>query len=122
MKRLAIVAAACALMVVFALLHKNALSLTIGIVVGTPYFLWAMGKGGGIAQARITRDPGEPVKPRDPSGSVGMGLAAAGIGAAAMADDNFPEPARIFYGVCFVLGMVIALVFAAKKNPPADSL
>jgi hypothetical protein len=112
MKRFVVVAVACAALLASVLLHKNAVGLTIGIVVGTWYFLQAVVRGGGIATARITHDPGVPRKPGDPDGSIGMGLAASGIAAAVLGSPDF-APFRAYFGFFMAAGLLIALGYAS---------
>jgi hypothetical protein len=111
MVRLVIVVIASAVIAASVLLHKNAIGLSVGIAIGTWYFLQAVVLGGGIATVRITQDPGVPRKPGDPNGSVGMGLAAAGIAASVLGLPDF-APYRAYFIFFLIAGLAIALGYA----------
>ena len=116
-KRLIFVVVVCLVMAISAVLHKNGIAAIAGIISGVPFFLASFAQGGGMAEIRIT---GGKSKTRDPNISIGLGLAAGGIGAASMGDENFPASFRVFFLICFILGIVIALIFAAislKRTP-----
>ena len=117
MNRLIVVAASVLIILGAALLfHKPVISLIAGVLVGSFYFLTALARGGGIADARITRLPGEVRKPSDPAISIGMGLAASGIAAPYMmsTDPNFSLSIHLWYYSIFAAGLLIALWFAGK--------
>jgi hypothetical protein len=114
MKRFAVVLLASIAIVASAIGQKYAAAgLVVGIVVGTWFFLKAIAVGGGLAQARIARDPTEPRKPVDPNGSIGMGLAAAGIALAVIRDPDY-APYKSYFVFFFVAGLIIALAYAGK--------
>lgn len=92
------------------------LALTVGIGVGGLLFLFGMAAGGGLGNARKFEK-----KPADINARIGILLAASGIAAAAIGyDPPFPQPFRIFYGVCLGLACLGALALAgmALRKPP----
>ncbi len=98
------------------LLHKPVYSLIVGVLVGAVYFLIALARGGGIAEARITRSPGEARKPTDPAMATGIGLVIAGAAAPYMmnSDPNLSLSIHNWYRVLFAAGLLVALWFAGK--------
>ncbi len=120
MKQLIFVAAIAALMVFSVFIHKNAIALMVGVAVGAWYFLGSVAKGGGMAELRITQDPGKLRKAGDPGSSIGMGLAAAGIAASILGNPRYidspqnPAALHVWFDVLFVSGLLIALVYAGK--------
>ena len=113
MIRFAVVVIASIVMVASVVFGKNGIGLTVGIVLGTWYFLQAIAFGGGLAQARITQDSTVPRKPADPNGSIGMGMAASGIAAAVIGQPQY-APYRSYFLFFFVAGLLIALAYSGK--------
>ena len=112
MAQLLIVIASSVGVVAFLMDHKYGGALSVGVVVGAFYFLKAVITGGGIAQVRITQDPGVVRKPADPAGSIGMGLAASGIAAGAMGSPDYTQGLGPFLPCAVAAGILIALGYA----------
>lgn len=91
------------------LAHLFPYALTLGIVAGAFLFLTGMASGGSLGNARHIGQTRADVSTR-----LGICLAAMGIASAAVGNDHYPPPFRIFYGVCLVLAALLALVLAAR--------
>lgn len=92
------------------LAHLYALALTVGIVAGAALFLVGMAAGGSLGNARHLGQGKADVSTR-----LGICLAAMGIAAAAVGNDHYPPPFRVFYGVVLAVAGLIALVLAARE-------
>ncbi|MDQ2800741.1 MAG: hypothetical protein M3Y13_14015 [Armatimonadota bacterium] len=89
-------------------------ALIMGIIVGACFLLRGMAAGGSLGNARQFEK-----KPADVNARIGTCLAAAGIAAAAIGNDNFPSSFRIFYSVCLAVALVGALALAWKAYSAA---
>jgi hypothetical protein len=56
-------------------------------------------------------------RPADPNASIGTAIAAAGIACSVVVDWHYPRPAHLFFGVCLIAGLAIALFRALIPAP-----
>jgi len=90
----------------------NWLAVTLGILSGTVFFLWGMGSGGGIGNARSFGQG-----PADVTTRIGVCLAASGLASYALGHQPpFPLSFRIFYMILMTLVSIVALVLAWKGS------
>lgn len=84
-------------------------ALAVGVVAGAFLLLRGMADGGSLGNVRRVGQGRADVGTR-----VGVCLAAMGIASAAVGNDHYPAPFRVFYGVCLVLAALTAVVLAAR--------
>jgi hypothetical protein len=119
MIRLYAVVATCAVVLICDFLGQHYVSAGIGIVIGGGMLLVSTAKGGatrpiGLAAPHLMK--GIPKRSGDPSANIGCAIAAMGIGSFGDANGHYPYPFRVFYGVCTILGAVIAVVIAIRSR------
>lgn len=96
-----------------------AIAFGLCIILGAVFFLLGAAKGGmrpvGLAAPHLM--PKDlPKRPTDPNAGIGCGLAASGIASSVVSNLHYPFPFRVFYGVCIVAGVLIALGLAWRDR------
>lgn len=99
-----------------ALPNYAAIGLSVGILMGTAFFMMSLAGGNGIRGASLS--PDKENRYANPDASIGAGMAAAGIGVAAQANPNYPVSFHYFFIAAAVAGCALALFFAWKSRKP----